>query len=58
MVKYICGACGHRWTGHGRKPGGKVYCPKCGKWTYAYSKALKPREPDRDKLPVRLDEPG
>ena len=58
MVRYICGACGHRWRGRGRAPGGQVSCPRCGKLAYTYSKAVKPRPPDEGKLPVRLDEGG
>lgn len=45
MVRYICGACGHRWKGHGRAPGGQVSCPRCGKPVYVYAKAVKPMEP-------------
>lgn len=30
--------CGHRWRGRGRKPGGEVYCPKCGALAYTYAK--------------------
>ncbi len=56
MVHYQCPQCGHRWTGRGRKPGEQVSCPRCGKLAFTYVKALKPGEPDRGKLPVRLDE--
>ena len=47
MVRYVCGACGRRWTGHGRKPGGEVFCPKCGKVAYTYAKAIRPMGPEK-----------
>ncbi len=46
MVHYLCGSCGHRWTGHSRAPGRSVYCPKCGKPAYTYARAKRPMVPE------------
>ena len=42
MPRYECPKCNHRWWGQGRKPGGEVYCPKCGELAYTYAKAVRP----------------
>lgn len=47
MPRYECPKCSHRWRGQGRKPGGEVYCPKCGTLAYTYAKAIRPMTPER-----------
>jgi len=49
MVHYRCPECDHLWRGRGRKPGGQVSCPKCGKLAFTYVKAVKPWEPKARK---------
>lgn len=47
LPQYECPRCGRRWRGRGRKPGGKVNCPKCGELVYTYAKAVRPMTPER-----------
>jgi len=48
LVNYECPECGYRWRGQGRKPGGKVHCPKCLKLVYTYAKAGRPMVPKEE----------
>jgi len=42
MVRYRCPRCDHLWKGLSRKPGGRVWCPKCNALVYEYAKVQKP----------------